>query len=1141
MRRKRALALAAAATAAVALATTQATAAVADTPAAGGAQPLSTAQAAQLSQNVNTPVIVLLKNQPGAATANRANAISTSQDPLVGELSQVHAQHVTRFHVANAVSATVSKDEAARLATNPAVQAVIPDGVIKGAPPAAATAAEGAASTPAGAAGQDVCPAPGKTMLEPEALPDTHTASDDPTAKTARSLGFDGAGVKVAYLAEGIDINNPDFIRANGQHVFADYQDFSGDGTNAATSGGEAFLDASAIAAQGRQVYNVQNFGAHPLPTPCDIRIEGVAPGASLYGFKVFGNNDYSTTSGFLQAIDWAVNHDHVDVINESFGTNPFPDSETSDAVKLFDDYAVASGVTVTVSSGDAGITSTEGSPASDPKVISAGASTTFRWYAQTDYGALQTFAKNGWLNDNVSSLSSSGFTQNGSTVDLLAPGDSSFALCTPDPDLYEDCADFNGNPSSVERSGGTSESAPLTAGASALVIQAYRKTHHGASPSPAEVKQILVSTADDLTEPGDEQGAGLLDTYKAVQAAESIKDGNGAPQATGSTLLVDQAQLTATGPAGSNQQWQVKVTNNGSSNQTVNLADRGFGAPQNKQTGSVTLSDAASPKFADWSGVSNNYGTLHFSVPAGTQRLSASIAYPGDPNASLNARTRLILVDPQGRYAAHSLPQGVGNFGNVDVRFPAAGQWTAIIFSPTTASGGTAGRVAFSAITENTDSFGSVSPASLTLKPGQTGTVTVRSKTPAQAGDASGALVLNAGAAGQTSVPIVLRSLVSLSGGGSFHGTLTGGNGREPDTGQGNFYAFDVPQGQHDLDVSAKLTNDAGDNLVAYLVGPDGQKAATGINKLTTAFNPTTRDATQSDKLGADLYVRNPQAGRWLLVLDFAGAIVGDELSQPFSGSVQLNKVSAHATAPNGATLPAGKAVTVPVQVRNTGSAAEDFFVDPRLTSTGLVPLAANQTGDLPLPMPGDQPSPAWLVPSESTGVAVQAKATLPVNFDFGPFAGDPDLPSVISNGNTAYGAAFGPSEPNGLWAADPAEFGPAGPNGWPSGSVSMSMYALTQNFDPNATSAGDLWRTSITPATTLPIVTVQPGQTVTIPVTITPSGAKGTVVRGNLYVDQLIVTNANQANSFNFSDFGAYEETGNDLAAIPYSYTIG
>ena len=135
----------------------------------------------------------------------------------------------------------------------------------------------------------------------------------------------------------------------------------------------------------------------------------------------------------------------------------------------------------------------------------------------QTGYAGARAFGNGKWLNDEISSLSSGGFTQGGGTVDITAPGESGWAACDAGA---PECTNFRGGRSDFQLFGGTSQSAPLTAGAAALVISAYRSTHGGASPSPALVKRLLTSTATDLGLPAFEQGAGLLDARAAVEAA---------------------------------------------------------------------------------------------------------------------------------------------------------------------------------------------------------------------------------------------------------------------------------------------------------------------------------------------------------------------------------------------------------------------------------------------------------------------------------------------------------------------------------------------------------------------------------------------------------------------------------------------
>ena len=130
----------------------------------------------------------------------------------------------------------------------------------------------------------------------------------------------------------------------------------------------------------------------------------------------MFGNAPTAPTSRFIQAIDYAVNTAGVDVINESFGGNPFPDNG-NDPVTLADNAAVDAGVPVVASTGDAGTTNTIGSPSSGSKIIGVAATTMFRSYQQeTGFGA--QLSNGTWISNNISSKHGEFFR----TVDPFLP-----------------------------------------------------------------------------------------------------------------------------------------------------------------------------------------------------------------------------------------------------------------------------------------------------------------------------------------------------------------------------------------------------------------------------------------------------------------------------------------------------------------------------------------------------------------------------------------------------------------------------------------------------------------------------------------------------------------------------------------------
>lgn len=1077
--------------------------------------------------------------------ATRHQVTSQDQAPLINQARSAGATNVKTFSVINGFSATMTAAQAVSLRSDASVAEVVPDQMVPLTPLTAqdtkSIQQQAGVSAPPDHVIPGTCPSnPSKPLLEPEALQTTHTAYLDKSTPQAQNV-VDGTGVKVAWIADGLDVKNPDFIRADGTPVFTDYQDFSGTDPSLGGAGGEAFGDASSIAAQGREVYDLSNFvdSAHPLPKGCNITVRGVAPGASMVGLNVFGSSNFAINSSIIQAIDYAVTVDHVDVINESFGGNAFPTAGT-DPTALADDAAVAAGVTVVSSTGDAGPTNTIGSPAADPSVISVGATTSFRVEAQTGYAGTRNFGTS-WASDNPSPFSSGGITDRGRVPDLVAPGQDGWALCTPDPVRYADCSGFNGQPSNLEDFGGTSESSPLVAGAAALVIEAYENTHFGERPAPAIVKQILTSTATDLGLPSTQQGAGELNAYQAVLEAESIHDAVASPPRQGSNLRINtpggDTQLAVAGHANQSAELPLVVSNVGSTTQDVSAHGRILNRTLSdvKATIPLDIASASTPSFLD--GISNGgtpvtrrFAETTFNVPAGADHLSAQLTWPGGA-ANGQSSVRLALIAPDGTYENHSVPQGAGNHGTADVRYPAPGKWTAVFFASASPSGFN-GKVNYEITATKYTSFADIDPSSVTLAPGQSATFHVHTTIPDDAGDLSAAVVFNSTKHGDhnashqvsTAVPLTLRTLLSTSNdGGAFTGTLTGGNGRGNPGAQTQAYFFDVAPGKKSLGIDLTLAGTPNQTINAAVMAPDGQVLSLATNQTVDA----TGSVVPINSLQG--FVRAPAPGRWTLFVDIDNPVAGTTLTEKFTGHLRFNLTDVHATGLPHGTVPAGTPITATVKVTNTGAAPESFFADPRLTAQATYTLAVlpPSVPTIPIPFPATAFGTTWLVPSESTDLKISQTSTIPADFDASTIDnGVPELLGVPNSGNalTSVAEMSANRVTPGLWAADPTPYGPT--NGPVTGSATLSATATTQQFDPNATStSGDLWLAGVDASAPAPTpLTLNPGQSGTITVTVTPSGKSGTTVNAVVYVDT----------------YSSFLLNGDDVAAIPYSYTI-
>jgi hypothetical protein len=972
-----------------------------------------------------------------------------------------------------------------------------------------------------------VCGTKAKPLPEPEGL--RQISAGRPTA------GITGAGVKVAVFADGVDPTIADYIRPDGKRVVFDYQDFSGDGPNGITGGGEAFGDVSSIAAQGRQTYDLSQEvnPALPLPRGCAIKINGVATGAQVAVMKVFGQGS-APESQILQGLDWAVTHDHVDVLSQSFGGSAVPLSG-NDPIALFDAEAVKNGISVVVSTGDAGPTNTIGTPAGDAAgVIAVGATTSFRIHAQLSQHGYQLGGDKGWEDDNIATLSSSGFTSYGpNSVDLVAPGDGGWANCSTRTTTFLECANPFGAQAGappIENFGGTSQAAPLVAGVAALVIQAYRGTHHGRTPAPAVVKEILTGTATDLNAPVEEQGAGEVNAAKAVTLARAYH-GTTAAAPKSTELSLSAAKITATGTPGTSKTTKVTVRNHGKSAVTVRPQLKSFGTPKTLVSTSLTYdpSVAGTKSFTYWlDGKQQPYVEKDFQVPSGYQRLNARIGLPAttispDQTEVTGNEGFLVLFDPDGKLAQDSDPQGTAaGFGQAGVRNPKAGTWRAIMFTRP-ASGGYTGPISFSASVQKLARVSGSSLASLKVPAHGSSTLSVKYKLPAQPGDRSAGVYFGGGLG---VLPVLMRATVpvSLARAGDFSGELTGGNGRPALGSQTQDYQFRVPAGIKDIDVDVHV-DDAAFDTVATLIGPDGMP----VDAQTTDFIDMSalHGSNTTNEPDVHLSWRAPVSGLWELDLLTLGGDKSGRTSVGYSGEIAFNTVKVTSSdLPNsaGTVLKTGEVTTALVTVTNTGDAPEMYYIDPRRSgqSTYQASWSTFPNGTVGVD------TAQMLVPPATSSAVISATAGRPVQFSTSPILGSPQLLSTV--GKTAVVGISGPVETS-VWSCGPGLAGPF-TTAAPATAFNCAGLVTTDTInDDVAAQGGNLWDMVTDPRDVansfFPLTTavVQPGKSTTIPVQFSPSENDiTTTVQGYLAVQTLnLITMSSD-----------------ELIHLPYRYTV-
>lgn len=319
-------------------------------------------------------------------------------------------------------------------------------------------------------------------------------AAYDPKVEELWNKALNGSGIIIALLDSGIDTSHPDLDDLDDNSSTSDPKvlasvsmveydpfpfDFNGHGTYVA----------GIIAGTGNA-----SGGTY----------KGIAPQAQLLNVKVFDIEGLSFFSWVLSGVEWSVSHG-ADIIVVPFAGPGYPDDPLCTAV----DEAVKSGVTVIAAAGDDGPAYTSvGSPGMALSSITVGSYNNVTGHVC--YNSSRGPSLFMWTDP-----------------DIVAPGYNITSCSASPPDLGLDIsfpsfpAGGYGEPlnESYTSATGTAAATAYVAGVAALLLQAFPFL------SPEALRVGMMSTALDLGEDPNTQGAGLIDANATYNFLKNLEE----------------------------------------------------------------------------------------------------------------------------------------------------------------------------------------------------------------------------------------------------------------------------------------------------------------------------------------------------------------------------------------------------------------------------------------------------------------------------------------------------------------------------------------------------------------------------------------------------------------------------------------